>query len=146
MVSIRVKFGNSRTSENSLSSYIEGDFAHFKIAATAEVRDVAILFYCKILDQLRLSGPVWVQVQSRWGRKKDLALAAREPVAAFRDSLFFVVESKQELEDFLYRFWHRGPLRFCVWRSITDAEKSRIAQSLQKWRIQEFYVFFPRGV
>ncbi|HXY13700.1 MAG TPA: hypothetical protein VEI26_04275 [Terriglobales bacterium] len=144
-MSIRIRVGNPRTGGNTVWSRVEGDFAHFKIAANAEVRDLAILFYSKVLDQFRPAGTLWVQVQSKWGRKKDLALATREPIAALPGSLVFTIKDKHDIEEFLYKFWHRGPLRFYIWRDSPCDEKARISYVAHGWKsIEEFHDLFPK--
>lgn len=141
---IKIKFGTPGIGENTLYRDTYGDFVLFKIAADGEVRDLRILFYVAVLNRFCHVGPLWIQVQSRWTRRKNLSLAANPPAAEFGNSLFFALKTKQEIEDFLYKFWHRGPLRVFIWRDIPLNEKRRVTQCASAWgQIEESHNSFP---
>jgi hypothetical protein len=143
-LSFRIQIGNRRA-ENVISSARAGDFSHFSIAAAAEVRDLAIIFYTSILDGLSKRGALSLQIQSaKWGRKKDLALAVKKPIEELGGSLIFRLDASSEIEHFLYEFWHRGALRFFVWQNAPSSEAYQTIRSFSAWPdAQEFHSLFP---
>jgi len=144
-LSIRIQIGNSKAGENVISCARAGDFSRFTIAASAEVRDLAVLFYTSILERLS-RGDMWLQIQSavKWVRKKNLALAKKKPMAELPDSLLFQLEGRREIEEFLYEFWYRGPLRFYLLQAAPSAEVYEAIKSFSIWPdAQEFHNFFP---
>jgi hypothetical protein len=145
-LSIRIQIGNSKRGENVISRARAGDFSRFTIAASAEVKDLSVLFYTSILDRLSKNVDLWLQIQSsyKWVKKKNLALAVKKPAVEMTDSLLFQIEGKEEIDSFLYKFWYRGPLRFYLGQSMSQNTIYETIRSFASWPdIQEFHRFFP---
>ena len=65
-------------------------------------------------------------------------------MAELPDCLLFQLEERCEIEEFLYEFWYRGPLRFYLWQTVPSAEVYEAIKNFPIWPdAQEFHNFFP---
>jgi len=146
---IRVQFGNAKRGPNAYSVSQHGECVILQVGAFRETYGLAHLFYNSILEHLRsaVSG-MWVVVQSRkslgGGRKRDLKLAGREPVAATEDYLVFDLRSKADLDATFEVFWPRKAIRFYGWQDLPHAQRLRsISMLYRQERLEDFDRFIP---